>query len=50
MSTLLDCLESNSQPLKTHIQGTLYRLNKIYLGIYVYTYMHTRTINEKRGY
>lgn len=34
--------------LKTHIQITLYGLNKLYSGIHAYTYTYAITINKKK--
>lgn len=33
--------------LKPHIQIIVYRLNRSYLGIHIYTYKHVITISEK---
>lgn len=45
----LECSENATiTKMKTYLQITLYRLNRIYLEIHMYTYMymHTKTVNE----
>lgn len=35
---------------KTDIQATVYELSVFYLGMHVYMFIYTITINESRGY
>lgn len=45
-------LDNPRQVLKIYIQITLYVLNRLYLGIYMFIklYIHVVTISEKRGH